>query len=65
MTANELAQAIDEPPFQIRAELQDLARRSYGPSVRECWIRRRLEYELTPIGDQMSYTEQLEMWPDR
>jgi hypothetical protein len=63
MNASELAAAIDEPPFRVRAELQDLGRRSYGPLVREVWIRRHLEYELTPAGEAVSFAEQLEMWP--
>ena len=56
----EIAAIIGEPIFRVRAELKDMARRSWGPLVRETTIRRRREWELTPAGEQVSWGEQLD-----
>jgi hypothetical protein len=53
----DLAGLIGEPIFLVRAELRDMARRSWGPLVRETMIRRRLEWELTPAGEAVSWAE--------
>ena len=57
----EVAELIGEPIFRVRAELKDLGRRAYGPLVRETTIRRRLEWELTPAGEAVSWGEQMEL----
>ena len=57
----ELAAIIGEPIFRVRAELKDLSRRAYGPLVRETTIRRRLEWELTPAGEAVSWGEQMDL----
>jgi hypothetical protein len=57
----EVAELIGEPIFRVRAELLDMARRSFGPLVRETTIRRRLEWELTPAGEAVSWGEQMEL----
>ena len=57
----EVAEVIGEPIFRVRAELLDMGRRSYGPLVRTTTIRRRLEWELTPAGEAVSWGEQLEL----
>jgi hypothetical protein len=57
----DIARLIDEPIFRVRAELQDMSRRSWGPLVRATTIRRRLEWELTPAGEAVSWGEQLEL----
>ena len=57
----DIAGLIGEPIFRVRAELRDMARRSWGPLVREVTVRRRLEWELTPAGEAVSYGEQLEL----
>ena len=57
----DIASLIGEPIFRVRAELLDMGRRSYGPLVRTTTIRRRLEWELTPAGEAVSWGEQLEL----
>jgi hypothetical protein len=57
----EVAELIGEPIFRVRAELRDMARRAYGPLVRMTTIRRRLEWELTPAGEAVSWGEQIDM----
>ena len=57
----DIAGLIGEPIFRVRAELKDLGRRAYGPLVRETTIRRRLEWELTPAGEAVSWGEQMEL----
>jgi hypothetical protein len=57
----ELAALVGEPIFRVRAELKDLCRRAYGPLVRETTLRRRLEWELTPAGEAVSWGDQMEL----
>ena len=57
----DIASLIGEPIFRVRAELLDMARRSFGPLVRQTTIRRRLEWELTPAGEAVSWGEQIDM----
>jgi hypothetical protein len=57
----DIADRIGEPVFRVRAELRDMTRRTYGPLVRATTIRRRLEWELTPAGEAVSWGEQLEL----
>jgi hypothetical protein len=56
----DIADLIGEPVFRVRAELRDMARRSWGPLVRETTIRRRLEWELTPAGEAVSWGEDID-----
>jgi hypothetical protein len=57
---HQVAELVGEPVFLVRAELRDMARRSWGPLVFETTIRRRLEWELTPAGEAVCWGEQLE-----
>jgi hypothetical protein len=57
----DVAERLGEPIFRVRAELRDMARRSWGPLVRQTTLRRRLEWELTPAGEAVSWGDQLEL----
>jgi hypothetical protein len=58
---SDVAERLGEPIFRVRAELRDMARRSWGPLVRQTTLRRRLEWELTPAGEAVSWGDQLEL----
>jgi hypothetical protein len=61
----DVAGLLGEPIFRVRAELLDMSRRRYGPLVRQTTIRRRLEWELTPAGETVSWGEQLDLDAER
>ena len=50
--------------FRVRAELHDLCRPRWGPLVRETWVRRRLQYELTPAGHAVADQETIDFGPE-
>jgi hypothetical protein len=66
--AGDIAGLIGEPIFRVRAELNIMARRSWGPLVRHALIHRHRrgdtalewidwEWELTPAGEAISWGE--------